>query len=457
MNHTRREFVKASVASAAILSAPGLLTAKNRGDKIRMGFIGVGNRGTKLLRAFRKNPDVQVAALCDVYQPYLTRNKSAVDAKIIDSIGSRVPPLDEAFAGHPKQYSDFRKLLEDKNIDAVCIATPDHWHAVQTILAFEAGKDVYVEKPLTITIHEGRRMVAAAARTNRVGAVGLNRRGALVYQHLVEQVRAGKIGRVSVALAGRVSNMFPHGIGKMQPTDPPTGFDWDMWLGPRAVRPFQYNIAPYKFRWWSDYSSQMGNWGVHYMDVIRWMMNEQAPVAVSAVGSRKLIDDDADIPDTMEVLFEFETGAILKFSLNEACSGKVIPWGEVALRGTTGNLYAKESGYKIESAKPGQFQTWASGCAAEEKSLADIADDSVTETDSVARLIRNFLDCVKTRQTPWCPLEEGHRSTTFAHLANIALARGRRLLWDAKNERFTNDDRANELLHYEYRKPWTLG
>jgi len=138
MNHTRREFVKASVASAAILSAPGLLTAKNRGDKIRMGFIGVGNRGTKLLRAFR-NPDVQVAALCDVYQPYLTRNKSAVDAKIIDSIGSRVPPLDEAFAGHPKQYSDFRKLLEDKNIDAVCIATPDHWHAVQTICANDFG------------------------------------------------------------------------------------------------------------------------------------------------------------------------------------------------------------------------------------------------------------------------------------------------------------------------------
>ena len=458
MQQTRRQFVITSgLASAAVIGAPAILKSRNANDKIRMGFIGVGNRGSQLLQAFRENSDVQVAALCDVYKPYLSRNKANVHPKLVDTLGSRIPQLGETFEEKVDLYTDFRKLLEDKNIDAVCIATPDHWHAVQTIMACQAGKDIYVEKPLTITINEGRKMVNTAKETNRIVAVGLNRRGSAVYQHLVNQVHAGKIGRVSTAVAARVSNMTPLGIGKMQPSDPPKDFDWEMWLGPRAERPYQYNIAPYKFRWWSDYSSQMGNWGVHYMDVIRWMMNEQAPVAVSAAGSRSIIDDDADIPDTMEVLFEFASGSIIKFSVNEASSGNVFPWGEVALHGTIGNLFANETGYKIEPAQPGQFQTWDTGIEPEGQSVRDLLGDPDAKEDSVARLIRNFLDCVKTRETPWCPLEEGHRSTTFAHLANIALARGKRLEWDATSERFTNDEKANDLLHYEYRKPWTLG
>jgi predicted dehydrogenase len=457
MRHSRREFVKITgAASFAVLGAPALLKSRNANDKIRMGFIGVGNRGTKLLRAFRKNSDVQVAALCDVYKPYLTRKKNEVHPKLAETLGSRIPPLDETFENKVELYTDFRKLLEDKSIDAVCIATPDHWHAVQTTMACQAGKDIYVEKPLTITINEGRKMVNTAKDTNRIVAVGLNRRGSVVYQHLAKEVQAGKIGRVSVALAGRVSNMFPVGIGKMQPSEPPKDFDWDMWLGPRAERPYQYNIAPYKFRWWSDYSSQMGNWGVHYMDVLRWMMGETAPISISAVGSRNIIDDDSDIPDTMEVLFEFKSGSVIKFSLNEACSGGVVPWGEVALRGTKGNLYAQEKGYKIDASSPGQFQSWEPKVESQGQSAGEIIGEPDAKPDSAGRLIRNFLDCVKTREQPWCSLEEGHRSTSFAHLANISLARGKRLEWDAEKERFTNDEKANELLQYEYRKPWKL-
>lgn len=456
MKQTRREFAKTAMASAAIAGAPAFLRGQNLNDKIRVGFIGVGNRGSQLLHLFMQNKDVDIAALCDVYQPFVLRDLSKVDKRFIDSVGNRVPRMGETLTNYA-QYSDFRQLLDDKTIDAVCIATPDHWHAIQTISACQAGKDVYCEKPLTMTIKEGRRMVEVAQETKRIVQVGLNRRGSKVYQKAVKDIQAGKIGPVSVALAGRVSNMFPDGIGKYSPTPPPADLDWDMWLGPRAERPFQFNILPYKFRWWSDYSSQMGNWGVHYMDAIRWMVNEQAPVAVTAHGSRKLIDDDSDIPDTMEVLFEFDSGAIIKFSVNEACGGDVLQHGEVELRGAKGNLAIDERGYSISASRPGQFQTWDRSDIEAEVSLGDLLDDPQKREDSAGNLIRNFLDCIKSRKAPLCPLEEGHRSTTFAHIANIALARQKRLEWNAETEMFTNDDKANDMLHYEYRQPWTLG
>ncbi|MBN1481623.1 gfo/Idh/MocA family oxidoreductase [candidate division KSB1 bacterium] len=457
MNPTRREFAKTSVlATAAVAGAPAVLRGRSLNDKIRVGFIGVGNRGSQLLGLFRDNADVDIAALCDVYEPFVLRDYSLVDKRFIASVGGRIPRMGEQLAPYAR-VKDFRQLLVDKSIDAVCIATPDHWHAIQTIMACQAGKDVYCEKPLTMTIKEGRRMVDVAQETNRIVAVGLNRRGSTLYQHLVKEVQGGKIGRVSVALAGRVSNMFPDGIGTYQPTEPPADFDWDLWLGPRNTRPFQFNIAPYKFRWWSDYSSQMGNWGVHYIDVIRWMIDETAPLAVTSHGSRSLIDDDADIPDTMEVLFEFKSGAILKFSVNEACSGDIIPGHEVELRGTKGNIRAREYSYTVTAADPGQFQTWDKQDIEQQVTLADLLGDPEKREDSTANLVCNFLDCVKSRQTPFCPVEEGHRSTLFALMANIALARQKRLKWDAEKEMFTNDDAANDLLHYEYRSPWTLG
>ncbi len=456
MKQTRREFVKTSaVAATALAGAPTILRAQKKNDTIRMGFIGVGNRGSQLMNMFRQNDDVQIAALCDVYAPFVNRDRGQVHAKMLDSVGDRVPALDEELPPY-KKYSDFRKLLDDPDIDAVCIATPDHWHALQTIMACQAGKDVYVEKPLTMTIREGRDMVKVAEANNRIVGVGLNRRGSTVYKHAVDLVQQGNIGQVSLAFAARVSNMFPNGIGMYPAVDPPSDLDWDMWLGPRAYRPFQFNIAPYKFRWWSDYSSQMGNWGVHYIDCIRWMLNKQAPIAVTAQGSRKLIQDDADIPDTMEVVFEFDDGAMLKFSIHEACSGTIVPGGEVELRGTKGNLIVGERSYKISPARPGQFQEWTIPEIAEEKSVGELLGDPEARENTTANLIRNFIDCVKSRNTPWCPLEEGHRSTTFAHLANIALARGKRLKWDAEQERFTNDDKANSMLHYDYRQPWKL-
>jgi predicted dehydrogenase len=250
--------------------------------------------------------------------------------------------------------------------------------------------------------------------------------------------------------------MYPDGIGKMKPEPPPADLNWDMWLGPRDFKLYQYNIAPYKFRWWSKYSSQMGNWGVHYMDVIRWMMGETAPIAISAQGGKYVLDHDGDIPDTMQVTFEFASGSMILFSIYEASSSSLFPWGEVELRGTKGTLLASEDGYRIIPASKGQFQTWDKPMEAEEFKTDNKMLSDGSGGDSTGTLVRNFLDCIKSRQKPFCTLEDGHRSTSFAHLANIALATRERLQWDAVNEKFTNSKAANELLHYEYRKPWKL-
>lgn len=462
MKTTRRKFIATSAATVAgisvggkVMGAPFIAKKRNVNDTIRMGFIGVGNRGSQLLTLFNDNKDVEVAAICDVYAPYKERNRSKVSQRYLES--GKVPKMGDNL-GNYKQYEDFRKLLEQRDLDAVCIATPDHWHAIQTIQAMDAGLDVYCEKPLTIALNEGRAMVNAQKRTTQVCGVGLNRRGSSIYQELAKEVQNDLIGKVTSARALRISNMYPDGIGRLKAETPPSDFNWDMWLGPREKRDYQYNIAPYYFRWWKEYSSQMGNWGVHYMDVIRWMIGEQAPKAVTAHGGKYLVKDDRNIPDTMEVIFEFASGAMINFSIHEASGGGGIHGGEVELSGAKGNLLADQNGYTITPSKRGQFQNWEELIESKEgkvKEKGKHGDLGISE-NSTANLVRDFLDCVKSRKEPLCPLEEGHRSTSFAHLANIALEVGGRIEWDAEKERITNNEKANELLHYEYRKPWKL-
>ena len=465
-NQTRRNFLKSTAVLTAGLTAaaganvfaapvPGSVLGAN--DKIRMGFIGIGNRGTELLGLFMQQPDCEVAALCDIYEPYLQRDRSKVNQRWIDLLESKVPKMGEQFPTKPKTFTDFRKLLEDKSIDAVCIATPDHWHACQTIAAIKAGKDVYVEKPLTNTLVEGRKMVQAQAASKQVVAVGINRRGNIAYQKLINEVHGGKLGQIIRGRGVYASNLTPNGIGKMKPEEPPKDFNWDMWLGPRAFRPYQYNIAPYFFRWWNDYSSQLGNWGVHHMDAMRWLMSETAPLYISAHGGRYVLDHDATINDTDVVTFEFASKKIMTYEILENVSGGgLFPYGELEIRGTKGMAFVNEGGYRIQPASAGQFQRWPKPF--EEESFTNetrlLADAS--SADSTGGLIRNFLDCVKSRNTPLCSLEEGHRSTSLAHLANIALVVKERLQWDAVNERFINNEKANALLSYEYRQPWKL-
>lgn len=427
---TRRQFVKQSAATGfAAAMSEGRRAEAN--DRVRVGFVGVGNRGGQLLRQTIANPDVEIVALCDVDESIL---------------GNRVGELGR----HVAQYTDFRRLLDRRDLDGVFIATPDHWHAIQTVMACDAGLDVFVEKPLSLTVVEGRKMVEAARRNRRVVTVGLQRRSSTTFAQLRELILRGAVGKITVARAYRLSNMHPHGIGVASDSEPPEGLDWDLWLGPRAERPFNKNIHPYKFRWWDSYSSQIANWGVHYFDLVRWMLDEEAPCSVSAHGGRFAVHDARTIPDTLHAVFEFASGGLLVFGQYEASGQPMFPPGaEVELRGTQGVVYGGGRGFQVIPERGGQFQDPAPRM---EPMTVESADGDVT-----GRHIRNFLDCIKTRDLPNCDVEEGHRSTVFAHLANIALAARSRIEWDPVAERITNNKEANKLLHYLYREPWSLG
>jgi predicted dehydrogenase len=409
-------------------------------ERIRLGFIGIANRGSQLLDAFKVHADAEIAALCDVN----TKTLGIVHEK---------------FGNNLVAETDFRKLYEQKNLDAIVLATPDHWHAIQTVEACKAGKDVYCEKPLCVTVFEGRKMVEAARKYQRVVQVGIHRRSSPLYRELARQGADQLVGYVTVGRSFRPSNMFPNGIGIAEPTEPPKELDWNLWLGPRPERPYQATIAPYKFRWWNLYSSQMGNWGVHFLDAMRWLLGDESPVSLCAMGGRYIVNDDRTVPDTAEVIFELPKGRLLSFCQYEACGNPCLatderfrPLGEIELRGTNGTLYIDERKYLIKPEQAGQFQ--AKGERMKEVRTETTGGGSnqwITELHA-----RNFLDCVKSRALPNCDVEIGHRSTTLSLLANISLALRQRLDWNPEKEQFINNDAANQLLHYQYRKPWKL-
>ncbi len=427
---TRRTFLKTGGGAATAAVAATSMHALGAGDRLRLAFIGVGNRGSQLLASFLKNPEVEVPVLCDA------------DRRKLEAAKAKTP-------GAPALEKDFRVVLARNDIDAVVIATPDHWHALQMIAACEAGKDVYVEKPLSITIVEGRAMVAAAGRSTRVVQVGIQRRSSEAYRRALELLRQGALGEVTVARAYRLSNMYPAGIGKAPDAPPPSELDWDLWLGPRSARPFRETIHPYKFRWWDPYSSQAANWGVHYFDAIRWLVDAKAPAAVSAHGTRAAVDDDRTIPVTLETIHELPSGCLVVFGQYEASGNPAMRTGDVELRGTRGTMYVEGNGYEIVPEGGGQFQD-------SKPRMQAAAVKTPGSSDTTDAHVRNFIECVYNRRRPNADIEAGHRSTTFSLLANISLAVKARLEWDAERERITAPVEANQLLHYEYRAPWKL-
>jgi len=428
---TRRTFTKAGAAATLGLSAARASRVLGANDKVRLGVIGVANRGGQVISAFQKHDDMEIVALCDVDKATLAKRN-------------------EALGGNLATYGDFRKMIDRKDVDAVVVATPDHWHAIQTITACDAGKDVYVEKPLSITIHEGRRMVEAARRNKRIVQVGMQRRSGNIYQQAMELIRSGGIGKTTVCRAYHRSNLTTGGIGRETPTDPPPELDWNMWLGPRPLRPFQKNIAPYKFRWWTKYSSQTANNGVHFLDLIRWLNGDVAPTAVCAIGGKYAVDDDRTIPDTLHVTYEFPAGRLVLFGMFETCGNQTMArGGYVEMRGTKGSLFANDRGFEVVPESGGQFS--------DRKPLMDPIKVKSTDGHLTVQHARNFLDCGRSRKTPNADVEEGHRSTTLSLLAKISHDVGERLNWDGEKEIVTNHKEANDLLHYEYRKPWILG
>ena len=434
MSISRRDFVKDSTITAigtglALSAGPLARNALGANEKIVVGVIGCGSQGRWNMRDFLRQPDVQIAAVCDVYEANLNQALEMTDGKAAT-------------------YKDFRKLLERKDIDAVIVATPDHWHAMPTIHACDAGKDVYVEKPLSHTIQEGRKMVEAARRNKRIVQMGTQQRSGKHFQQAVEVVRSGKLGKVTFVRTWNYNNELPQGIGNPPDTDPLPGLDWDMWLGPAPYVHYNRNRCIGNFRWFWDYAGgKLTDWGTHLIDVVHWAMNVDAPTTAFAVGSKYYIQDNRETPDNLEVLYEYP-GFLMNYS-NRIVNGYGIDGHSygIQFQGTQGTLFVDRAGFEFTP------------------ELQRVGDESAPPTEEAYKAkgspqhlphVRNFLDCVKSRQAPASEIEIGHRSTTASLLGNIALKVKQKITWDAKKEQIVGNTEAASLLTKQYRSPWKL-
>jgi predicted dehydrogenase len=436
----RRSFIKTATAGAVaagltLRGASASARIPGANDRIVAGFIGTGRMGESNLRDFIKQSNVDVAAVCDVYAPNL--EKAA------------------ALAPRAAKLTDFRRLLDRKEIDVVVIATPDHWHALTMLMACQAGKDVYVEKPISLTIAEGRNMVEAARKHNRVVQVGTQQRSAIHFQKAVEIVRSGRIGKVSFVRTWNFGNQHPNGIGSPPDSDPPKDLDWDLWLGPAPKVPFNSNrfgVFPDRwssFRWFWDYAGGMvTDWSVHLIDIVQWAMGVDYPQTISATGGKFYLQDNRETPDTIMVTYEYP-GFVCTYE-NRECNGNTINgkgYG-ITFYGTDGTLFVDRGGFELFPEKRRESQN----------RMVDRAEPIKVENsnDQHETHVRNFLDSVRSRTKPICDIEIGHRTTSAALLANIAYRSRRRIIWDGKTEEIMGDREAARLLAKPYRKPWTL-
>ncbi len=442
MTITRRDFGRAAGIATA-LSYSRILGAAER---VGVGYIGLGNRGDQVHDAFLEHGDQQTVAICDLRDDYLD----------LAARKSRAAPA---------RYKDYRKLLEDRNVDAVVVATPDHWHALMMIAACEAGKDVYVEKPLSLTVVEGRKMVDAVQRTKRVVQVGIQRRSSPPLREAAEIVGSGEIGQVTVAKGYHLVNEWPLGIGDPADSAPPDEAAWEQWLGPAPKTPYNKNRTFYRFRWFYNYSGgQVTNFGVHYMDMLRWCLNQDSPRAVTALGGKYAVRDNREIPDTLEALWQFDGPALMVFSQYNANGAGANPRSsEMELRGTKGTMYIDYGKWEIVPEQNATVEVPARTPVDRDHERAwsksrkpAIAPRRGEGSIDTAFHARNFLDCVKSRAKCNCDVVTGHLSTTATLIANIALKSKSYLEWDGRAERFTNNEAANRFLAYRYRAPYKL-
>ena len=445
----RRQFIgDLAKATAGLSVAAGGVRGAN--ELVRLGWIGCGGRGRFLAGHLLRMPDVRITAVCDIY------DRQAERAKLL------VGP-------HCETCGDFRRILDRKDIDAVLVATPDHWHAVPTVLACEAGKDVYVEKPLAHNVAEGRAMVRAARRHDRVVQTGTQQRSAAHFERVRAIVQSGQLGPVHYVRIWNYRNAYPRGIGHVEDSPPPPGLDWDFYLGPAPMRP--YNQSRYdRFRYFWDYAGGVPtDWGTHRFDVLHLIMGVDAPETVSAAGGRFALEDDAEVPDVLQATYEYP-GFVLSYeasTLNAfGCGARTAgmkyyhangthdrPNG-MAFYGTNGTLMADRLGFEIyPELRPGRKATTDDGGSLERFRME--RQEGFTP-DSTALHVENFIDCVRTRKPPVADVEHGHRATTVAHLGNIAYRTGRKLRWDSANEQIVDDPGASQLLARRARSPWDL-
>ncbi len=413
-------------------------------DRVQVGFIGYGLIGAQHVFDFKNQKDVDLAALCEVYQPRLEQGVAAT--------GQAAKP-----------YSDFRKMLDNKDLQAVVVSTPDHWHALLTIMSCAAGKDVYVEKPLTLFVKEGRWMVNAARKYKRVVQCGTQQRSGKHYQHALELLRSGFIGQVVSARMGSYRNVMP-GFGDPPDSAAPKDFNYDMWLGPAPARPYNPHRGLYHFRWFWDYSGgQMTNLGAHEIDIVQWFLNVNGPTAVVSSGGRFALKDNGETPDVQDALFEYP-GFTTSYSMREVSAGRRAGAG-LEFFGTKGSLTISRSGFEVfpdMKSNPANaipvFKGHPAGGPVREDVKPEPWIKAVKEAGSADEQfnlhVRNFVDCIKSRQRPIADIEGGHRTTTSCHLSNLSLRLGRKLRWDVEKEEIVGDAEANAMLVRPYRKPW---
>ncbi len=391
-------------------------------EKIVLGFIGVGGMGTGLINTFKQFPDVAIAAVCDVYKPHLESARSEA-------------------GGSPEVYRDFRRVLDRKDIDAVVIATPDHWHGITTILACQAGKDVYCEKPLAHRIQEGRAMVTAAEKHKRVTQMGNLIHAGENYHRVAEIVRSGVLGKISKTRVWLAADRS--GLGHPQDGPPPAGCDYDSWLGPAPKRPFNPNRFTFNWRFFWDYGGGiLTDFCCHIVDLVHWSMEVDAPRSISAIGGRYALSDNAEVPDTLEVTYEYEKKGqkfLMVWSQTDANTHGLEKQGlGIMFQGTDATLVASYDNYKIIPEHGGKI------------------DEPPKSLPRSPGHHREWVDAIKSRAQCSCHFGYGHRLTTVGNLGNISLWTGEKLTWDPAAERILNHPEANRYLTKEYRKPWTL-
>jgi predicted dehydrogenase len=438
---SRREFVGTSAGVAAVLATGRSAVGAN--EKVRLALIGAGSRGNQLLDAFLPRPEVDFVAVADVDDRHA---------------GETAEKIKKSKKNSPATTRDYRELLDRKDIDAVVIATPDHWHAIPAIHATMAGKDVYVEKPVGHNVAEGRAMINAARKFDKVMAVGTQQRSSENFQKAVETVQSGKLGKVFWIQTWNFENISPVGMVRAADTATPPYVDYDRWLGPAPKRAFNLNRFHLLFRWFSDYAGgMMSDWGVHLNDIALWALDAKGPQAVTSTGGIVTTDDERDTPDTLQVVYDFP-GCTLTYSMRKG-NGLKFNGHEYGILfcGTEGSLMLDRSGHEIIPDKV--ILPYGIKLVKGDQPIRkiDLQPSSFkAKDDGVPAHVADFLSCLKTRKRPIADIEIAHRSTNTCHLGNIAYKIGRKLQWDAEAETFKNDPEANALLSREYRPGFEL-
>ena len=442
MQATRRAFLLGGAAAIAGAKLTEARTFASRpwgvapSDRIAVGVIGCNGMGYSDLTSLLKLPEVECVALCDVDRNVLER---------------RAQDVEQTTGTKPALYEDFRRVLDDDNIDAVVIGTPDHWHCLQMVMACEAGKDVYVEKPMANSIEECRIMVAAAKRYDRVVQVGQWQRSGVHWDDAIKFLRSGKLGRIRTARAWAYMNWLPD-IPNIPDEPTPAGVNYDMWLGPAPLRPFNRNRFHFNFRWFWDYAGGlMTDWGVHLIDIVLYGMDVTAPRSIIASGGKFAYPDDAEeTPDTLQAIYEYEDFTMIWEHAVGIGLGPFQRDHGVAFIGNEGTLV-------IDRAKWEVFPETGTRNSGPYYKMEPVPTQRVRPgAAGLDQHTQNFIECMKTRSQPRCNAEIGQLAAVNAHLGNIAFRTNQKVHWNAAQAQFTDNAEANSLMRAHYRQPWTL-